>query len=139
MASSETKEDLLHRWKRFEAAKNRAMETLSFADGLAAREAFRASNGESTFSECGPQATMIKIPDPQQLGGNVVSFAEAKTTLLRQRWEIFAVALRRAQESRSPIDSTIAGTALYEFLMRPANRGNIGGNVVSFPDRGSIT
>lgn len=144
MRRSPTFEDLVDSWELYEAASQKAKETLSFVDGLAAREAFRALNEESAFLGGRPQDTTVAMPALPQIGGNVVSFAEASTMRLEQRWEIFVAALRKSNVSPSPINDHLAGKAFYAFLVHNGHdavpaKSNFGGNVVNFPERGSMT
>lgn len=132
-------EDLVDKWDRFEAAKNKAMNTLLFADGVAAREAFRAINEGCTFSRSVSQGMAVARHDLRHIGGNVVSFAEASAMRLEQRWEIFVASLIKAEESRAQIDSHIAGTALYAFLTRPDTSSNTSGDIINFPHGRSMT
>lgn len=144
MKRSPTFEDLVDSWELYEAASQKAKETLLFADGLAAREAFRALNEESAFLGGRPQDTTVAMPDLPKVDGNVVSFAEASAMRLEQRWAVFVSALRKSDGSPSPINDHLAGKAFYAFLVHsgpdtvPA-KSNFGGNVVNFPDRGSMT
>lgn len=144
MKRSPTFEDLVDSWELYEASSQKAKETLLFADGLAAREAFRALNEESALLGGRPQDTTVTMPSIPQIGGNVVSFADASTMRLEQRWEIFVAAFRKSNGSPSPINDHLAGKAFYAFLVHSGHdtvpaRSNFGGNIVSFPDRRSMT
>lgn len=144
MKRSLTFEDLVDSWELYEAASQKAKETLLFADGLAAREAFHALNEESAFLGGRPQDTTVAMPDFSQIDGNVVSFAEASAMRLEQRWVVFVSALKKSNGSPSPINDHLAGKAFYAFLVHngPGTvlaKTNVGGDVVNFPDRGSMT
>ncbi len=144
MKRNPTFEDLVDSWELYEVASQKAKETLLFADGLAAREAFRALNEESAFLGGRPQDTTVAMPDLPQIDGNVVSFAEATAMRLEQRWVVFVSALRKSNGSPSPINDHLAGKAFYAFLVHndygtASAKTNFGGNVLNFPDRGSMT